>query len=131
LKIKINKKARISSWLCLILHLPQASRWRRDTKNYGSLRSIGLLCCLWGISMGNFQKQTFIECDRPDKRRVSYESRRPWHKHTRHNLFFFKCRVKLKHPVSANYETEKHQYFSIVSLPTDSVIVDHAVVVFT
>jgi hypothetical protein len=29
--------------------------------------------------------------------------------------------------VSANYETEKHQYFSIVSLPTDSVIVDHAV----
>jgi hypothetical protein len=49
------------------------------------------------------------------------------HKHTRHNLFFFKCRVKLKHPVNANYETEKHQYFSIVSLPTDSVIVDHAV----
>jgi hypothetical protein len=47
LKIKINKKARISSWLCLILHLPQASGWRRDTKNYGSLRSIGLLCCLW------------------------------------------------------------------------------------
>jgi hypothetical protein len=46
MKIKINKKARISSWLCLILHLPQASRWRRDTKNYGSLRSIGLLCCL-------------------------------------------------------------------------------------
>jgi hypothetical protein len=41
--------------------------------------------------------------------------------------FFFKCRVKLKHLVSANYETEKHQYFSIVSLPTDSVIVDHAV----
>jgi hypothetical protein len=34
----------------LILHLPQASRWRRDTKNYGSLRSIGLLCCLWGIA---------------------------------------------------------------------------------
>jgi hypothetical protein len=30
------------------------------------------------LSMGNFQKQTFIECDRPDKRRVSYESRRPW-----------------------------------------------------
>jgi hypothetical protein len=27
--------------------------------------------------MGNFQKQTFIECDRPDKRRVSYKSRRP------------------------------------------------------
>jgi hypothetical protein len=26
--------------------------------------------------MGNFQKQTFIECDRPDKRRVSYKSRR-------------------------------------------------------
>jgi hypothetical protein len=41
--------------------------------------------------------------------------------------FFFKCRVKLKHPVSANYETETHQSFSIVSLPTDSVIVDHAV----
>jgi hypothetical protein len=33
----------------------------------------------------------------------------------------------LKHPVSANHETEKHQYFSVVSLPTDSVIVDHAV----
>jgi hypothetical protein len=37
------------------------------------------------------------------------------------------CQVK--HPVSANYETEKHQYFSIVSLPTDSVIVDHAVAI--
>jgi hypothetical protein len=33
---------------------------------------------LYGEFMGNFQKQTFIECDRPDKRRVSYESRRPW-----------------------------------------------------
>jgi hypothetical protein len=33
-------------------------------------------------------------------------------------------------PVSANYETEKHQYFSIVSLPTDLVIVDHAVYLF-
>jgi hypothetical protein len=41
--------------------------------------------------------------------------------------FFFLMSVKLKHPVSANYETEKHQYFSIVSLPTNSVIVDHAV----
>jgi hypothetical protein len=28
--------------------------------------------------------------------------------HNRHNLNFFKCRVKLKHPVSANYETKKH-----------------------
>jgi hypothetical protein len=32
----------------------------------------------WTYYTGNFQKQTFIECDRPDKRRVSYESRRPW-----------------------------------------------------
>jgi hypothetical protein len=31
--------------------------------------------------------------------------------------------VKLKHPVSANYEAEKN--FSIVSLPADSVIVDY------
>jgi hypothetical protein len=28
--------------------------------------------------------------------------------HNRHNLNFFKCRVKLKHPVSANYEIKKH-----------------------
>jgi hypothetical protein len=41
--------------------------------------------------------------------------------------FIFKCRVKLKHPVSANYETKKHEYFTIVSLPIDSVIVDHVV----
>jgi hypothetical protein len=34
---------------------------------------------------------------------------------------------QIKHPVSANNETKNHQYFSIVSLPTDSVIVDHAV----
>jgi hypothetical protein len=33
--------------------------------------------------------------------------------------------------ISANYETEKHLYFSIVSLPTDSVIVDHAVLLGT
>jgi hypothetical protein len=32
----------------------------------------------WTYYTGNFQKQTFIECDRPDKRRVSYKSRRPW-----------------------------------------------------
>jgi hypothetical protein len=38
------------------------------------------------------------------------------------------CQVKTP-GVSANYETEKHQYFPIVSLPTDSVTVDHAVVV--
>jgi ABC-type phosphate transport system permease subunit len=31
---------------------------------------------------------------------------------------------------STYVETEKHQYFSIVSLPTDSVIVDHAVLIF-
>jgi hypothetical protein len=31
-----------------------------------------------GLYAGNFQKQTFVECGRPDKRRVSYESRRPW-----------------------------------------------------
>jgi hypothetical protein len=36
--------------------------------------------------------------------------------------------VKLKHPVSANYEAEKN--FSIVSLPADSVIVDYMSVVF-
>jgi hypothetical protein len=28
---------------------------------------------------------------------------------------------------SVTYQTKKHQYFSIVSLPTDSVIVDHDV----
>jgi hypothetical protein len=41
------------------------------------------------------------------------------------NLFFLMC--QLKHPVIANYETKKHQYFSIVLLPTNLVIVDHAV----
>jgi hypothetical protein len=34
---------------------------------------------------------------------------------------------QLKHPVSPNFEKKKHQYFSIVSLPTDSVIVDDSV----
>jgi hypothetical protein len=34
---------------------------------------------------------------------------------------------QIKHPVSAKYEAKNQQYFSIVSLPTDSVIVDHAV----
>jgi hypothetical protein len=36
------------------------------------------------------------------------------------------CQVKTSGQCQL-YETEKHQYFSIVSLPTDSVIVDHAV----
>jgi hypothetical protein len=36
-----------------------------------------------------------------------------------------KCRIKLK--LSVNHEWIKHQYFSIVSLPRDSIIVDHAV----
>jgi hypothetical protein len=36
---------------------------------------------------------------------------------------------QVKNPVSANYETKKHQYFSVVSLPTDSVIVDHVVAI--
>jgi hypothetical protein len=34
---------------------------------------------------------------------------------------------QVEYPVSANYETKNHQYFSVVSLPTDSFIVDHAV----
>jgi hypothetical protein len=38
--------------------------------------------------------------------------------HNRHNLYFLNVN-----------ETKKHQYFSIVSLPTDSIIVDHAVYV--
>jgi hypothetical protein len=36
------------------------------------------------------------------------------------------CRLKLKNPVSANFET-KNTSTSTVSLSTDSVIVDHAV----
>jgi hypothetical protein len=34
---------------------------------------------------------------------------------------------QVKNPVSDNYETKKHQHFSIVSLPTDSILVEHAV----
>jgi hypothetical protein len=40
---------------------------------------------------------------------------------------FLMSQVK-KNPVTAGHlPDKKHQYFSIVSLPTDSVIVDHAV----
>jgi hypothetical protein len=40
---------------------------------------------------------------------------------------FLKCRLELKHPISATCQTKKQQYFSIASLQTDLVIVDHAV----
>jgi hypothetical protein len=96
LKIKINKKARISSWLCLILHLPQASRWRRDTKNYGSLRSIGLLCCLWKrascVAIFRQVDNLFIlKHGLLDQKRqsVSYQARRIFS--SRHYFCFLEC----------------------------------------
>jgi hypothetical protein len=50
---------------------------------YGEFHRENKILYVLILSMGNFigefQKQTFIECDRPDKRRVSYESRRPWY----------------------------------------------------
>jgi hypothetical protein len=89
LKIKINTKARISSWLCLILHLPQASRWRRDTKNYGSLRSIGLLCCLWGIfknrhlsnATGRIRDESLINQGGRGENELRTPEEQLWHSH--------------------------------------------------
>jgi hypothetical protein len=54
----------------------KVARWTYYTGNFIDKIKYVLI-----LAMGNFQKQTFIECDscdRPDKRRVSYESRRPW-----------------------------------------------------
>jgi hypothetical protein len=48
------------------------------------------------------------------------------HKHNRHNQKCF-FRLKIKKFSQGELRDKKHEHFSTVSLPTDSVIVDHAV----